>query len=146
MISAPLILIPCAKTSKTYRCPAWEMYSPSVYFQKISTYASLLSDFIMILSSKYGLLYPGTIIDPYDEYLSTWAKARTWSLNVGVKLQRLVQWCGFRRVIFLTGQKYSRYLKSYLKNCRIDDPMAGLGIGQRLQWLTDQIEEAEAYW
>lgn len=146
MILDPLILIPCAKTSKNHRCKAREMYSPSVYFQKIWEYAHLMGDSIMILSSKHGLLHPDTVIEPYDEYLSTKTKAKKWALKVGPDLLRLIQFCGFKRVFFLTGQKYSHFLKGYLMDLVEDsaliftDPMEGLGIGQRLQWLTENIK------
>lgn len=146
MIVDPLILIPCAKTSKNHRCKAREMYSPSVYFQKVWQYAQLMGDSIMILSSRYGLLHPDAEIDPYDEYLSTKAKAKKWASRVGPDLVRLIQFCNFTRVFFLTGQKYSHYLKEYLidlvedRALIVSDPMEGLGIGQRLQWLTENIK------
>jgi hypothetical protein len=65
MIENKIAIIGCSKSKQNYTCRADEMYTGTI-FQKSYEVAKQITDNIYILSAKYGLLKPDTIIEPYD--------------------------------------------------------------------------------
>lgn len=62
-----LAFIPCSnKKIKDWAVPAWLMYLPSPSFQKVYADAKKRADAVFIISGKYGVLHPDTVIEPYD--------------------------------------------------------------------------------
>lgn len=62
-------VIGCKAKKQNYPCKAEEMYNKSfVYRAQLNFVKQAYNDFY-ILSSKYGLLHPDTIIEPYDTTL-----------------------------------------------------------------------------
>jgi len=55
-------------------------------------------------------------------------------------------WGQYKRVVFLAGALYQVPLRKALSNAfddlTIEDPLSGLEIGQRLQWLTANTRSA----
>lgn len=92
---------------------------------------------IFILSAKYGLVDPETVIEPYDETLKTQSRERVrmWAAEVSRKLAEVIP---TGRVIELhAGAEYIRYLD--LRQYRITNPVQGLSIGRRLQWYNQHL-------
>ena len=61
-------LITCVKDKAEKSCPAIEMYKGDL-FARLVDIAQKEADQFYILSGKYGLLLPETIISPYDVHL-----------------------------------------------------------------------------
>lgn len=68
-----IALIACSKSKKPYSCPARDLYQGQL-FKKSYRVASQICDYIYILSAKYGLVHPQTIIQPYNKTLSKFTK------------------------------------------------------------------------
>lgn len=76
-----ILLVSCGKRKSDIRCQAKEMYN-SFRFQRIKDIAESLGIQWYIMSAKYGLLNPESIIEPYDmcltncsdEYQQQWAR------------------------------------------------------------------------
>ena len=93
-----------------------------------------------ILSAKYGLVLPNKTIDPYEQTLNKMniGDRRRWADKV---LQQLY---GEGRIpehiVMLAGARYREFLEPELRKMgvRVDSPMAGLRIGEQLQWLGEQ--------
>ena len=61
-----LAIINCKSRKLKHRCPAEEMYSHSFQFRSQVEFIKKYYDGYLILSTKYGLITPTTIIEPYN--------------------------------------------------------------------------------
>lgn len=85
-----------------------------------------------ILSAKYGLLAPDTMIESYNLTLNTMSAParREWAARVR---EQLAPHAGARFVV-LAGERYC----AALDGLDVERPLRGLGIGEQLAWLTKQ--------
>jgi cytoplasmic iron level regulating protein YaaA (DUF328/UPF0246 family) len=133
-----IVLISCVKTQKSYKSKAKDLFT-STYFTKSLEYATRLNpDKIFILSSKYGLLDLDEEITPYDVSLRAKisSERKIWA-NGGLEKLKKVSAINNDKFILLAFDKYLEYIKAEIKNKKI--PMEGLKQGEKLQWLTTQL-------
>lgn len=136
---AKIILISCVKLKKNYPCKACELYD-STLFKKSYEYAKKLNpDKIFILSAKYGLVEENEIISPYEKTLKDMSsyERKVWANNVILKLKQHTN-PDKDEFIILAGEVYTEYILPYLKDSY--EPLKGLAIGQRLQRLTELLD------
>ena len=131
-----LYLVSCVAKKGEHPAPARDLY--------LSTWFVLARDWIerdgapwYILSSKYGLVHPDTVISPYDKTLNAMGvnDRRDWAANVENQMDEMMS--EYNEVIVFAGQRYHEYLEDYLRH-RFNSmkvPMKGLRIGQQLRWL-----------
>lgn len=62
-----LAVISCKKQKQEYACEADEMYSKSFVYRAQRDFIKPAYDQYLILSSKYGLIKPNKMIEPYDK-------------------------------------------------------------------------------
>jgi len=133
-----IVLISCVKQKQNRKCKAEDLYISSFFKKNLAYAKSLNPDKIFILSAKYGLL-PLTIeIDTYDltlnnfktKELKEWAESTLNQLRQKADLDK-------DKFIFLTGERYRKYLLPSIKNYEM--PLKGLPIGKQLQFLTNKI-------
>lgn len=145
-----IVLVGCGKAKRDSESPARDMYIGPL-FKRARLYAELYGDTWRILSAKYGLLTPGEKIQPYDERIESKTKLgkNLWNLTVrNAVATSLLKWVGdneFERVKFvcLAGAEYLTFfdVDSDLRNgCVIEKPLEGMGIGQRLKFLTERTK------
>lgn len=86
-----------------------------------------------ILSARYGLVLPDQVIAPYDLTIRDLdVDHRTaWGRSVAQAITRVFPGA---RVVVMAGRDYIDALPAELR-ARVDEPMRGLEVGQRLQWL-----------
>lgn len=131
-----VIVIGCTKKKKSYECKASEMYSESILFSKTIEYIqSYYFDMpCVILSAKYGIIQPSALIAPYDVSMSyqskDWAEYQYLLDNIRNRLKP------YDKIIALCGSVYVKALTAAVPEKIVSDPMAGMGIGKRLQFLT----------
>lgn len=137
-MSKSIALVACVSKKNDKARPARDLYK-SDWFLKASAYANRKSDNWFILSAKYGLVDPETVIEPYDETLNKMPikSRREWSKKV---LNSLIPQLGADdRVVFLAGMKYREFLVNPLRShgFQVEIPMEGLRIGEQLRWLAN---------
>lgn len=128
-------LVGCASQKLKRPALARELYV-STLFRKASAHAEANSDVWYILSAKHGLLNPDQIVEPYDVKLGTKAAGpiHAWGQRVRDQLE-------FRHpdedieLLALAGGQY--IYAFYNGPWKVSDPLKGMGIGQRLAWLTN---------
>lgn len=135
-------LIPCSKTKADRPCSAREMYWPSAQFRGAYSVAESNRELLLILSAKYGLLFPEMIIDPYDETLigKSRAERSAWAMCVVWKFQQEILRPGDIFVSYL-GAVYAEFVVPALRERGHDvtEPLKGLGQGKRLRWFKEQL-------
>lgn len=133
----PIIVVGCTKKKKPYPCIASEMYSESVLFSKTVAYIeSYYKSEYVILSAKYGIIKPTVIINPYDSTTSDIFRCTGQYSWMRKDVAR--ELFDYDKIIAFCGQDYIKMLRIALPNKCIIEPLKGMGIGQRLQFLTER--------
>lgn len=132
-----IALVSCSKNKRNSTCAAAEMYSESTLFTKATSYIKNQNyEKWFILSALHGLLEPEQQIEPYDVTLNNMSgsEIKQWASKVKQQLQQY----NIDIVDFYAGDKYRKYLIPLLEQEGIKSnvPLRGMGIGQQLQFYT----------
>ena len=72
-----IAIINCKAKKQKYSCKAEEMYDISFQFRHQVKFIKEYYGDYLILSSKYGLITPDTIIDPYETSLAEGSRLKS---------------------------------------------------------------------
>ena len=129
-------LISCVKTKQKTKQKASDLYI-SLLFKKSFLYCTDHYDKVFILSAKYGLLSPETVICPYNETLNNFNKKQKqkWSYDVLMDLKKVTD---IKKDIFYihAGINYRQYIIKKLINYKI--PLNKLRLGNQLKWYNEK--------
>lgn len=164
-------LIACGKAKLDHPAPARELYTGSL-FRAARAYVEATCDEWAILSAKHGLVLPDQVLAPYEQRLPSRGEDQlAWARRVNEAIRR--RWCasgyvagppdeyGGRpvgwdperldvRFVVLAGADYricverSRANGDWILPIPCDTPLAGLGLGQQLGWLSRNLRAATA--
>ena len=156
-----IALVGCGATKLDHAAPAQDLYTGQL-FRKARAYAEATADAWYILSAKHGVLRPEQVVAPYDARVPKGKADRLrWGRMAASELsQRVIHDLGVDLVmrgshlafppdsfhlVFLAGRDYVDPLTEALTwsgrtdTFTAEEPMKGLGIGHRLQWLTRAV-------
>jgi hypothetical protein len=132
-----LVLIGCSKVKLPQAAPARLLYRGDL-FQKSRAWAEMRGARWLVLSAKYGVVEPDTVLEPYDETLASWTKARR------AEWDRLVlQQLGLRArvpLLLLAGARY----RGWTAGLDVKVPLLGMEIGEQKAWLARELERGAA--
>lgn len=138
-----IVLLSCTKSKLDKPSQAQDLYSASPTFKKTLEYGkSLKPDKMYILSAKHYLVPLTKVLAPYDKTLKEMPKdeKEAW----GEKVLSQMKQAGINpekdHFIFLTGTEYMKPLLKYIPENHTEMPMAGKRMGERMQWLNQQIK------
>jgi len=131
-----IILISCGKCKQSKPSPAKDLYIGKLFRGSYNFAKSLNPDEIFIISAKYHLVHPETLIEPYDLSLNN--QSTKFKKSWAIKVVEMIDDLGFDRnidkFIILAGKEYNEYLLPNFKNHEL--PFKDLkGIGYQLQFL-----------
>jgi len=137
-------LVACAKSKRDKALPAKELYS-SELFKKTIRYSHRSYDRWYILSAKYGLVEPDTVLQPYDETLNSkpFGERRRWADKTAKQLESILPGPDQCLVFFHAGATYREFLFEKLveRGYHCEIPLKGLGIGKQLAWYGAHLTE-----
>jgi hypothetical protein len=143
MNSDTLYLVSCVGQKCDTPAPAAELYT-SQWFKLARAYVEAQGAPWRVLSALHGLLHPEQVVAPYEFTLHHTSPPvlRQWTAVVVADLLRVRPQPA--RVVIFAGRRYRLYLVSALeaRGYAVEVPMAGLGIGQQLGWLSRRVREA----
>jgi hypothetical protein len=135
-----IALVGCSGPKQLDAAPAQDLYT-SALFGKASAWARRNADSWLILSAEHGVVRPTDIVAPYDTRLTS-AGRELWTLRTAQQLAAVV---GAQRqpveLVVLCGSAYAyaaRMVAALSPGVTLDEPMAGMQIGERLRWLTQE--------
>jgi len=135
-------LVGCASQKLKREAPARELYI-STLFKKASAYAEREADHWFILSAKHGLVHPDQMLEPYNMKLGTKEAGpiHAWGKRVRFQLNEWVDAPAIEELLLLAGSQYdvAGGTPSDPVPWTVVDPMKGMMIGQRLQFLTNAL-------
>lgn len=107
--SKQIALIACSKTKRMGTHKAKDLYQGEL-FKKSFEYCSKNYSRVFILSAKYGLLDPDSVISYYDETLKTKTEAdkKNWAEKIIKQIHSLN--IDFENIICFAGKDYNKYL------------------------------------
>jgi len=127
-------LVSCTKSKTEGPALARDLYMPSAMFRKARAYCEQAYDEWYILSAKYGLVHPATLLDPYDVTLNRMRvdERRAWGARVWEQLQPLLP----AEFYFHAGARYREPIISFLveEGLVYHIPLEGLRQGEQMQW------------
>lgn len=131
-------LVGCGKTKLDVVAPASELYTGNL-FRSARAYAERNADRWFVLSALHGLVAPSKLLAPYNVRLSELTRAgrEQWGLGVAAALAREVG--QEAELVLLAGRDYGAFMP-HVQN-PVQQPLAGLGVGQRLQWFAQRRRE-----
>jgi hypothetical protein len=134
-------LVSCVKSKRDQPALACDLYT-SPLFRKARAWAQSRCTRWYILSAKYGLVSPDEVIEPYELTLKVMSPSERvcWADRVRNQMEEagLLQPCS--SFIWLAGAAYKTDLSRLLSEFPQEDPMLGMAIGQRLKWLTRDLD------
>ncbi|MEJ8756803.1 DUF6884 domain-containing protein [Pontibacter sp. H259] len=134
---AIVYLVSCVSVKLDSKAAAADLYT-SIWFKKARAYTEKRADAWFILSAKYGLLNPEALIVPYEKTLNTMPKKERLEWAEKVLSAILNNTAPGDHIVFLAGSRYREFLAPKL--CQlgytIEVPLANMGIGQQLSWLS----------
>lgn len=131
-----LVLVSCCGEKLEGKHKAEDLYQ-SQLFKAAAAWAKANGKEWAILSAKHGLVWPDEVIESYDVELST-PKSRSphikplYYKNVIKKIRDYKNRVSCPKIAVLAGK---HYLEPFRYDPRARFPLAGKGIGQRLQFL-----------
>lgn len=132
-------LVACAAAKLELPAPARALYV-SQLFRKASALAEATCDRWYILSAKHGLVHPDTVVAPYDVRLGRNPRTpanQAWADMVRGQLATELAGVPSVVLVALAGESYRAAL--HPGQWPYEIPMAGLGIGQQLGYLTTAL-------
>lgn len=132
---APTIgLVACSAGKLPAEAPAADLYTGQL-FRKARTYVQRECNTWLILSALHGVLGPAELVAPYSMYLLAQPAAyrAQWRRRVAEQLDDLL--IPGTRVVCLASAPYRTWIDD-LPQVTVEAPLAGLGIGDQLGWLT----------
>jgi len=132
-------LVSCVSRKRTSSARAKDLYL-SEWFLRARAYVERTALPWYILSSKYGLISPDQMIDPYEQTLNRMSvgERRAWANHVGEQIRDLLPEA--KHVVMFAGMRYREFLLDYLRErgLKVEVPLEGLRIGEQLSWLGEQ--------
>ena len=132
-----LLLVACVKEKLSVPAAARDLYV-SPLFRKEREYAERVGLPWFILSAEHGLVVPDEWLSPYERYLPDTPPSfrRAWGTWVVERLELLAGSVAGRTIEIHAGSTYVEALRTPLetKGASLFEPLAGLGMGQRLAW------------
>lgn len=127
--------VACCGRKLDHPAMARDLYRSDL-FRKSRAFAEANCDAWYIVSALHGIVSPEDVIAPYDVTLSKMsaAKRRDWASRT---LPQVTAIAAERRIV-LAGKNY----RSAFEGITHEAPMAGMGIGQQLAWLSQAIVQA----
>jgi uncharacterized protein DUF6884 len=145
-------LVSCSSQKLDRAAPARELYC-SALFKLSLRYAQRYCEHVYVISAKHGLLDLDAVIEPYDSMLAAMKvdARREWGIDVVTDIESRHE---KPELLVLAGEVYAAAIRwgvchpelraadrpKWLTPVR--EPLAGLMIGERLQWLSQMVKEA----
>jgi len=146
-----VIVVGCGKAKLAHAAPARDLYTGSL-FVAARRYAEARGVTWRVLSAAHGLIAPEVVVRPYDQVLDLKGEAlATWARKAACQVERVRDeeqtsaGAAWGPVELLAGSRYAEPLARELDALGIEwrAPLARLGTGYRLQWLSRAEQTAE---
>ncbi len=150
-VDRSIVLVSCSASKATEEkdgreMPARELYVSALFRKSLELGERCYPGFVLILSARYGAIDPDHPIVSYNESVSDMRQRDRdyWAGNVITEIYNRFGG-GKHRLVILAGRDYADpiRLRAEGEGWEVDEPMAGMMIGERLSWLNTKLDECE---
>lgn len=145
------LIIGCGKTKIWQRqpslgpVPAREAYIGPLFRASRNYADKFYKGHWIIVSAKYGLLHPNSLITDYDVTLGGRTNSTTLHQDLTTQWGKMLS--HYEVIISFAGQAYNRYLTQVVgKGQLFEVPLASLSLFERMKWLKDATSAAKKPW
>lgn len=135
-----IALVGCSAPKLKEAAPARQLYT-SQLFRATLALAERRHDVVYVISAKYELVQLDQVIEPYDRTMADIAKE--WRVIWGIRVwdSILSRHQNVDRQIFIyAGKDYAKPIhRAGFHRATFHEPLAKMQVGQRLQWLKQQL-------
>lgn len=134
-----MIVVGCGKRKLAVKAPARELYTGSL-FRMARRYAEASGQTWGVLSAEYGLVWPKEELVPYEKPLALRGRdLEAWALRAAARCAGSLS--KGEEVVLLMGHPYALPFGAALGliGHASQEPLLGLGLGQRLKWLKEGV-------
>jgi hypothetical protein len=149
-----IAVIGCGAQKLDRPAPAGQLYTSDLFLAS-RTWAEVACDAWFVLSGKHGLVEQSLVLEPYDFRVDVMAPGHLerWAHYAAVRLEEWIdkthEQGDDEHVHVLAGNRYARPLIKRLWTSdwplTIHEPLRGMGIGRRKQWLALDTQRAVAH-
>lgn len=109
-----LAVIACTKQKRSTSAPAIELYDRSALFRLSVAAARHEGLAVLVLSSKYGLVRPDAVLQPYEADLRQMSPSErsAWQRTIAEQARALLTEHGISEVVCFAGQEYRQTLRT----------------------------------
>lgn len=136
-----IAIISCGAAKLEQRAPARELYTGGLFRATLRYVEKQKTSAILILSAKYGLVDEYTQLDPYDQTISDLSadELSDWRDLVRAQFGMMAQGHDILAPLPLIYELELSHaiLLSGLTGLVVSNPVRGMTIGRRLQWLKE---------
>lgn len=137
-----ITLVGCCAQKLSTVALARDLYR-SHLFQKSAKWAENQGDEWFILSAKYGIVKPCGHIAPYESSLAKMnpVERSLWNEAVAFEIKDMVRLWEVEKlhITVMAGKSYTGWIDLLDGRFEVFQPMVGLQIGQRLNWLNTEL-------
>lgn len=141
-----IALVSCSaeKASSVNPLPARSLYR-SQLFRKSVAWVEQQGLEWFVLSAAYGLIKPDEQLMPYDKTLRSMApdEREAWARSVAQQLDAYTLDDERVELVLLAGEAYAGWIPLVQSFATVEQPLSGMQIGQRLQFLTNELREGQ---
>ena len=143
-----IALVSCCgeKASSTTPMPARQLYR-SQLFRKSVAWVEKQGLEWFVLSAAYGMIKPDEQLMPYNKTMrgASPDERAAWDQGVAQQIDAYTIDDAAVEITLLAGETYAGWVPKVQAFANVAQPMKGMQIGQRLQWLTKQLNQGELF-
>ena len=135
-------LVSCGAEKLEYPAPARDLYTGPLFTKQLA-YALAQGTPVYVLSAEHGLVDLDDVLDPYERTMEDLDPFETWRWSNRVAAALLTRGHRLRgeHYVILASRAYVEPVADRVSSWTA--PLAGKGIGERLQWLTRELQAIE---
>jgi cytoplasmic iron level regulating protein YaaA (DUF328/UPF0246 family) len=142
-----IALIGCCadKASSVNPLPARQLYR-SPLFRKSLAWVEQQGLEWFVISAAYGLISRNEVLMPYDHTMRNKSPAEraAWEQRVAEQIDAWTIDDERVEIVLLAGEAYAGWIPKVQAFATVEQPLKGMQIGQRLQFLTNELREGQS--
>lgn len=136
----------CAEKASSVRpLPARELYR-SQLFRKSLAWVEQQGLEWFVISAAYGLIPQAMVLMPYDQTMRSKSpeERAKWDQQVAEQIDAYTIDDERVEIVLLAGEAYAGWIPKVQAFATVEQPLKGMQIGQRLQFLTNELREGQS--
>lgn len=140
-----IALISCSAEKLGRRAPAQELYTSQLFKKSAAWVRQQGITEWFVISAMYGLVRPEQPLPPYNYTMrnKTPEERAAWNLEIATYLDAWIPEGEQVEIVLMAGEAYAGWIPMVAPFAKVTQPMQGMQIGERLQFLTHGVRSEQ---